>query len=123
MSPIVMAVLSFLAGLIIFGLFFKILKKYRNTKDYPHNSVFMMLPVGLLFLFGSLAFLSQIDDRVPYKYPIVDRMDINGQYEYIDVWEHPKTKCRYLIHKTRLSTSKPEINILPNGKPDCPANR
>ena len=84
-----------------------------------------MITLGMVAGFALCVFVSTstIDEREPYKYPIVDRYDINGQYEYIDVWENPKTKCRYLIHHTRISTSKPEINYLPSGKTDCPENR
>lgn len=81
------------------------------------------LGAEVVMLFGFLISSSTLDERKPYQYPIVDRLDINGQYDYIDVWENPKTKCRYLIHQTRLSTSKPEINYLPDGKVDCPINR
>ena len=103
-------------------------KKFKTLPNGPekdHYHKMGMISLGLVAGHALAIFVSSstIDERKSYQYPIVDRYDINDQYEYIDVWENPKTKCRYLIHHTRLSTSKPEINYLPSGKPDCPENR
>lgn len=101
--------------------------KFKNSTgeeaDKFHKKSMYCLGITTGCVFILLFTTSTIDDRPAYHYPIVDRIDIKDQYEYVDVWEDPKTECHYLIHKTRVSSSKMEIRLLANGKPDCPENR
>lgn len=124
MDPIIYAAISLLGGFGCLFMFHKDAKKRRDSKVMPEGSTWLYwLFAGLGLMLLSFILTSMHDDRPAIKYPIINRYDIRGQYEYVEEWEHPTTKCHYLIHHTRLSTGKMEMNRLENGKDDCPANR
>ncbi len=123
MDPIVSTIVFSGSGLLI-SLFVLYKLLFRTPNDpRPSKAIGYLMGLSVALMICGLSTGSAIDDRKPIQYPIVDRQDINGQYEYVDTWENPETKCRYLIHRTRVSSGRLEINRLPNGKEDCPANR
>lgn len=101
----------------------KFLKSSPENKEKYRKRSMLWLGFTTGFSLCLIVASMSIDDRKKYHYPIVDRYDINGPYEYVEVWEDPKTECHYLIHKTRTSSSKMVLRMLENGKPDCPYNR